>query len=145
MTKKTYQGSCHCGSVAFEAEIDPAKGTNRCNCSICTKARAWFIGIPAADLKMTKGEELMADYSWSPAGRKPFGLHYRFCPECGVRLFAEGQEKSLGGPFYAVAVAALDNLNAEDVDVLANGITYVDGAHENYGKDAPPPADTRLM
>lgn len=144
MTKKKYHGSCHCGAVAFEADIDLARGTRRCNCSICTKARAWFIGIPAADLRMLKGGDLMADYSWTPANKPPIGLHYRFCKSCGVRLFAQGQSEPLGGPFYAVAIAALDDIEA-DSDVLANGITYVDGLHEKYGDDAPPPADTRLM
>ena len=46
--RKTYHGSCHCGAVRFEAELDLAGETSKCNCSICTKARFWKSVVPAA-------------------------------------------------------------------------------------------------
>jgi hypothetical protein len=36
MTMRTYHGSCHCGAVAFEADLDLAE-VLQCNCSICAK------------------------------------------------------------------------------------------------------------
>lgn len=143
MTEKKYHGSCHCGAVEFEAMIDLSRGTRRCNCSICTKARAWFIGIPAKDLRLLKGDDHLLDYSFKPKSKEAIGLHYRFCRVCGIRLYAEGPNEKLG-PFYAVAIAALDNLEA-DANTLADGITYVDGQNDRYEDGAPPPADTRLM
>jgi hypothetical protein len=141
MARKTYHGSCHCGAVAFAAKIDLDKGTTRCNCSICTKARAWFALVQADDVEIQKGEERLSDYTWIPPGRSEANLHYRFCETCGVRAFAQGDDESLGGRFYAVAIAALDDL-AEDADQVARSINYVDGRHDDY-KHVP--ADTRLM
>ena len=39
-----YQGSCHCGKVAFEVEGE-IQGVISCNCSICRRKGAlmWFV------------------------------------------------------------------------------------------------------
>jgi hypothetical protein len=137
--KKTYHGSCHCGAVKFEADIDLSKGTTRCNCSICTKARAWFAIVKADDFRLLAGEDAQADYQWTPPGKPHPNLHYRFCTTCGVRAFAQGKQEALGGVFYAIAVATLDDA---DPNELTTSIKYVDGRHDHYDKT---PEDTRAM
>ena len=137
MALKTYAGSCHCGAVAFEAKIDPDKGTTRCNCSICAKSRFWFAIVQPENFKIEKGEDQLSDYAWIPPGKSEAHLRYRFCKTCGVRTFAQGN----GGKFNAVSIAALDGIE-QDADQLATSIKYVDGRHDDY-KHAP--ADTRLL
>jgi len=137
--KKTYHGSCHCGAVTFEADIDLIKGTTRCNCSICAKTRAWFVIIEADAFRLIKGTDAQSDYQWTPPGKTKPRLHYRFCTTCGVRAFAQGQQEESGGSFYAIAVAALDDADSNE---LAVSIKYVDGRHDHYDRA---PEDTRVM
>jgi hypothetical protein len=139
MTLKTHSGSCHCGAVRFQADIDLSQGTNRCNCSICAKARAWFVFVKADRFRLIAGDDALADYQWTPPDRPHPHLHYRFCRICGIRVFAQGNLESLGGDFYAVAVTSLDDA---DPDELASSIRYLDGRHDRYYRT---PEDIRLL
>jgi hypothetical protein len=141
---KTYSGSCHCGAVRYEADLDLSQGTTRCDCSLCSKARAWFAFAKAAQVRVLAGADALADYQWIPPGKPHPFLHYRFCKTCGVRTFAQGGEgSSLGDAFYAVAIASLDgDGDGVDADELAASIKYVDGRHDHYDR---PPQDVRLM
>ena len=60
--KKTYHGSCHCGAISFEAELDLDEGIRKCNCSFCWKLgyRKSFAAYEA--LRVTEGSDSMRDY-----------------------------------------------------------------------------------
>jgi hypothetical protein len=139
MPLKTYSGSCHCGAVRFEADIDLSKGTHKCNCSICTKARAWFMLVGLDQFRQLSGADAETEYCWVPAGRPAPNLHFRFCKTCGVRTAGRGEHGPEGGPFYFIAVASLDDA---DADELAASIRYLDGRNDRYHL---PPDDIRLM
>ena len=109
------------------------------HCSLCSKQRAWFVFVQADHLRLTAGADALADYQWTPSGKPHAFLHYQFCATCGVRVFARGAEGPKGGPFYAVAVASLDDANADE---LAVSIKYVDGGYDRYDRR---PGDIRLM
>ena len=131
--KKTYKGSCHCGKVRFEVDLDLGAGTVKCNCSICAKQRSWLAAVSADDIRLLAGEADLADYQFGPRR-----IHHRFCRTCGVRPF--GHSDGRDGAFYAVAIAALDGV--DPAELAAAPVTYVDGRHDNF---AAPPAETRHL
>lgn len=134
MAPKLHHGSCHCGSVRYEAQIDLAQGTNRCNCSLCSKARAWFTFVPADRFRLVQGEDVLSDYRWVPPGKDASFLTYRFCSKCGVRLFAMTGAPEPGRRSFAVNVPTLDDVDREALK--AAPMRYFDGAHDRF--DAAP-------
>jgi hypothetical protein len=122
--KQTYRGSCHCGAVRFEADMDLSQGTFRCNCSICFKTRAWLAGVPAADFRLLSGEDRLRDYQF---GKK--NLHHPFCTQCGVRPFSRGEDAK-GNPTVAVRVNCLDGV--EDTVLVQLPVRYFNMRHDDF-------------
>lgn len=132
--KKTYRGSCHCGAVRFEADIDLAEGTFKCNCSICFKSRAWLVPVPAASFRLLSGEENLRDYQFGPKR-----IHHFFCSACGVRPFSQGQDPK-GNKSYAVRVNCLDGVDSQEL--VDAPVKYFDMLHDDFKS---PPAEIRHL
>jgi hypothetical protein len=122
--KKTYTGSCHCGEVRFEADIDLKAGTNKCNCTICTKTRNWNAIIKPDAFRLLAGENALLDYQF---GRKI--IHHLFCRYCGVRLFAQGYAEAIGGNYVGIQLAVLDNVELQEL--ISAPIRYADGQNNH--------------
>jgi hypothetical protein len=133
--KKTYSGGCHCGAVRYEADMDLSQGTVRCNCSICSKSRAWLVGIGSDDFRLLKGEEMLSDYQFN---RK--AVHHLFCRTCGVKSFGRSNVGPDGKGMVAIMLSCVDNLS--DTELAALPILYVDGRNDNFKKA---PAETRHL
>ena len=132
--QKTFHGSCHCGEVRFEADIDLALGTLRCNCSICIKARYWPALVAPAAFRLLAGEGVLARYQFGAKRDEHF-----FCRHCGVRSFGTGNSPRRG-PFYSVNLTCLDDIS--DAELAAAPVTYVDGRNDNWDTL---PAETRFL
>ena len=132
---KTYQGSCHCGAVKFEADIDLAQGTNKCNCSICTKTRNWNVIIKPEAFRLLSGQDATSEYRF---GSKQ-GQHL-FCKTCGVRSFERGHVKEIGGDYVSIKLASLDGVDL--TELIESPVRYANGRDNKWWE---PPAETRHL
>jgi len=100
----TLTGGCQCGAVRYEIAAAPLT-TYVCHCRECRKQSASAFGISVTvrtgDLRLRQGTVK----SWTrdtDSGRR---LKCVFCPECGSRLWHEGDPK---GPTVSVKGGSLD-------------------------------------
>ncbi|MBL0029862.1 MAG: GFA family protein [Rhodanobacteraceae bacterium] len=121
---KTYQGSCHCGAVRFEADLDLAQGTYRCNCSICRRTRFWPAVAREGGFRLLAGESELTKYLFHSRKNE----HY-FCRHCGVRAFGIGTETPIGR-MYGVNLGCLTDITDEELSTAP--ITYVDGRNDQW-------------
>jgi len=126
---KTYHGSCHCGAVRFEADVDLAAGTIKCNCTFCTKVRMWEVHLKPEAFRLVAGADALATYRFGERFEHPF------CRHCGVRGFGFGYVEELGGDVVYLHLATLDDLPPA---ALAEApIHYANGRENLWWEPAP--------
>jgi hypothetical protein len=123
--KKTYRGSCHCGAVKFEADLDLETGTSRCNCSWCAKSRSWGVLTKPEDFRLLTDPSALSDYQFGTMSG-----HHRFCKTCGLHAYGDGYVEQIGGAFVSVQISCLDGVSPEELAGLPIG--YGDGLNNNW-------------
>jgi hypothetical protein len=127
---KTYTGSCHCGAVRIEADLDVSAGTYKCNCTICAKARLWAAEVAPDSFRLIAGEGDLTDYR----GKNPVAHHF-FCRRCGVRPFQRVDMPNMSGHvYYNINLACLDGIDIDEL--MAAPVAYFDGLNDAW--DARP-------
>ena len=123
----TYRGSCHCKAVRFEADLDLAVPTYRCNCSICRCTRFWAAVARPEGFRLLAGEGELTRYRFHTRKNE-----HLFCRHCGVRAYGIGNDTPIG-TMIGVNVGCLEGLSEEALARIP--ITYVDGRDDK--PDAP--------
>jgi len=88
---------CHCGGVEIEATF-PSRFCAHCYCWSCRTSHAagvvTWIGFRRAQVRFTKGEELLRAYESSR------GTVRRFCSVCGTRFTFESAHGNWAGEVH---------------------------------------------
>jgi hypothetical protein len=120
----THRGSCHCGAVRFEADIDLGQPSYRCNCSICRRTRFWPTVARPEQFRLLQGQGELTKYLFG--GKR--NEHW-FCRHCGVRCFGIGNDTPIGR-MVGVHLGCLDDVDDETLAKVP--IVYVDGLHDRW-------------
>jgi hypothetical protein len=122
MPTTTYRGSCHCGAVRFEADLDLSGGVSRCNCTICTKVGAVGVMVKPDAFRIVAGAGELVEYT------KPgHPVVFPFCRRCGIHTHNVGDLPHAGGKFVSVFVNLIDDVDPNDFPV-----SHWDGRNDNW-------------
>lgn len=105
-----YQGSCHCGKIAFDVEGE-IEGAISCNCSICQRKGSLLWFVPRDKMTLRTPEENAATYTFNK-----HVIQHRFCPTCGMHPYGEGADPS-GHKVAAINIRCLEGIDLDAVPV----------------------------
>jgi hypothetical protein len=98
-------GSCHCGHITYEAEVEP--GTARvCHCSDCQKLTGTAFRTNIATLPGTFALKSGAPKIYLKTAESGNKRAHGFCPECGTPIYATSPEPNPSS--YGLRVGGID-------------------------------------
>src|SRR5262245_28132869 len=98
-------GGCHCGSITYEAEVNPTT-VRICHCTDCQKLtgsvfRATIPSLPGT-FRLASG----APKTYVKIAESGNKRHHGFCPDCGTPIYATSAEPNPS--IYGLRVGGLD-------------------------------------
>ena len=105
MTAAHHSGSCQCGAVAFEADVDISAPVV-CNCSRCRRLGSVLAFAPRDAFTLLRGEDALTEYTFNRGV-----IRHLFCRTCGIESFAYGRMPD-GTPMVPINVNCLDGVDA---------------------------------
>jgi hypothetical protein len=105
-----YDGSCHCGNVAFEID-GTIEGAMACNCSMCQRKGTLMWFVPREQLKLKTPDANAATYTFNK-----HVIHHRFCPICGIHPYGEGKDPK-GNAMAAINLRCIEGLDLDSIPV----------------------------
>ena len=101
---ETRTGSCHCGAVVFEVDLDGGfENLRRCNCSLCRRKGAVMASVPLERLRIVRGEDKLTLYQWNTRQAR----HY-FCSVCGIYTHHQRRSKPTEYGFNVACIEGVD-------------------------------------
>lgn len=113
----TYSGSCQCGKVTFDVDMQIDKVVS-CNCSRCRRLGSLLAFTDKDKFTLKSGKDALKEYQFNK-----HVVHHRFCAACGIQPFAEAVNPKTGKPTVAVNVRCLEGVDPDQFEVVK-----VDGA-----------------
>ena len=105
----TLNGSCHCGSVKFSAELPQGLASaRRCTCSICRMRGAVAVTGTIERFKLLEGADKLATYRFNTGVAE-----HHFCTVCGI--YTHHKRRSNPNEL-GVNVACLDGISPFDFE-----------------------------
>jgi hypothetical protein len=97
------EGQCHCGAIAYEAEVD-ANAARICHCTDCqTLTGSAFrvnVSAPAETFKLTRGVPKIYIKTADSGNKRA----HAFCGDCGAPIYAAAPENTAS---YSLRIGAL--------------------------------------
>jgi hypothetical protein len=116
---QTYRGSCHCGRVRFEVDLE-LDHVRVCDCSLCRRRGALIHRVAESQLRLHTPLADLTLYQWHTRTAEDY-----FCPICGILPFRRPRHRTTteiadgAAPFagWSVNVRCLDGVDLEAIPI----------------------------